>query len=181
MTTHTTAAPEGAPRIRALLFDRDGTLVVDVPYNADPGHVRPMPHALAAVRLARRAGARVGVATNQSGVGRSILARRDVRAVDLRIDALFGGFDVWEVCPHAPEAGCECRKPRPGLDARLPDRGSRRCVAARRGTRDGVGVSVDRRSRPAREPGGPRAPRCAGAALRVRKSVDIEENWGMRT
>lgn len=49
MTTHTAAPAERATHIRALLFDRDGTLVIDVPYNADPGRVRPMPCALAAV------------------------------------------------------------------------------------------------------------------------------------
>ncbi|MCG6497767.1 HAD-IIIA family hydrolase [Kitasatospora sp. A2-31] len=104
----------GAPRA-AVLFDRDGTLVHDVPYNGDPGAVRPVAGASAAVAALRSAGVRVGVVTNQSGVARGLLTRRQVDAVNRRIDALLGPLDVWAVCPHGPEDGCRCRKPAPGL------------------------------------------------------------------
>jgi histidinol phosphatase-like enzyme len=57
----------------------------------------------------------VGVVTNQSGVGRGLITTEQLRAVHEAIDDLIGPFDVWEVCTHAPEAHCECRKPRPGL------------------------------------------------------------------
>lgn len=101
--------------LHAVLFDRDGTLVHDVPYNSDPERVRPMAGAREAVAALRAHGLRLGVVTNQSGVGRGLITREDVDAVNARIDALLGPFDVWEVCPHAPDDGCRCRKPAPGL------------------------------------------------------------------
>jgi len=100
---------------RAVLFDRDGTLVHDVPYNGDPARVAPMPGAVDAVRRLRGLGVRVGVVTNQSGIGRGTLTEDQVAEVHARIEEIFGPFDVWQVCPHAPEAGCGCRKPRPGM------------------------------------------------------------------
>ncbi|WP_345801408.1 HAD family hydrolase [Microbacterium sp. AZCO] len=103
------------PNVSAVLFDRDGTLVVDVPYNGDPALVTPMPHALEAVARVRAAGLAVGLVTNQSGIGRGILTHSQVRAVNARIEELLGPFDVQAYCPHTPEQGCGCRKPRPGL------------------------------------------------------------------
>lgn len=103
------------PRPRAVLFDRDGTLVHDVPYNGDPGRVRPMPGAREAVASLRAHGFRLGVVTNQSGVGRGLITAADAAAVNAAVDTLLGPFDVWEVCPHPPEDGCRCRKPAPGL------------------------------------------------------------------
>lgn len=100
---------------RAVLFDRDGTLVHDEPYNADPRRVVPVPGAAEAVALARARGLAVGVVTNQSGIGRGLLRAADVARVDARVDELLGPFDTWQVCPHAPWHGCPCRKPRPGL------------------------------------------------------------------
>ncbi|MFF9125534.1 D-glycero-alpha-D-manno-heptose-1,7-bisphosphate 7-phosphatase [Streptomyces sp. NPDC014889] len=103
------------PRVRAVLFDRDGTLVADVPYNGDPDRVRLLPGAARAVGLARRAGLATAVVSNQSGIGRGLLTDEQVRRVNARADELLGGVDVWAFCPHAPDAGCACRKPRPGL------------------------------------------------------------------
>jgi histidinol-phosphate phosphatase family protein len=98
-----------------VLFDRDGTLVVDVPYNHDPALVEPMPTALAAVRALRAAGVPVGVVSNQSGVARGLITPTQLAAVNARVDELFGPFDTWQVCPHGTADGCACRKPRPGL------------------------------------------------------------------
>lgn len=102
-------------RPAAVLFDRDDTLVEDVPYNGDPEKVRPMPGAREALRLLRASGIRLAVVSNQSGIGRGLLTEADVRAVNARVDALLGPFDAWAYCPHVPEAGCGCRKPAPGL------------------------------------------------------------------
>ncbi|MEU3826686.1 HAD-IIIA family hydrolase [Streptomyces sp. SID486] len=101
--------------LSAVLFDRDGTLVADVPYNGDPGRVRPLPGAAEAVALARSHGLATGVVSNQSGIGRGLLTVGQVLAVNARADELLGGLDTWVFCPHAPDAGCACRKPRPGL------------------------------------------------------------------
>lgn len=99
----------------AVLFDRDGTLVHDVPYNRDPHKVRPVEGAREALDRLRAAGVRIGVVTNQSGVGRGTMGSVDVYRVNRRVEELLGPFDVWRVCPHHPDQGCRCRKPKPGL------------------------------------------------------------------
>ncbi len=101
--------------VKAVLFDRDGTLVEDVPYNADPDRVRPVDGAREALALLRARGIRTGVVTNQSGVARGLLTDADVRAVNHRVDELLGPFEVFAVCPHGPDDGCHCRKPEPGM------------------------------------------------------------------
>ncbi|MEU0249895.1 HAD-IIIA family hydrolase [Streptomyces sp. NPDC006235] len=105
----------GGPFPAAVLFDRDGTLVADVPYNGDPARVALMPGAREAVGAARAAGIPVGVVTNQSGVARGLLTPRQVDDVRLRVEELLGPFAVWAVCPHGQGEGCGCRKPAPGL------------------------------------------------------------------
>ena len=109
----------GSVRVRhetsAVLFDRDGTLVVDVPYNGDAERVRLVPGAREALRRLRRAGVPVAVITNQSGVGRGLIGPDDVASVNRRIEDLAGPIGPWLMCFHAPEANCSCRKPRAGL------------------------------------------------------------------
>lgn len=99
----------------AVLFDRDGTLVHDVPYNGDPALVRPVPHAREALDRLREEGIPVAVVTNQSAIGSGRLTADQVRAVNHRLEELLGPFDGVFVCPHDRDAGCECRKPAPGL------------------------------------------------------------------
>jgi len=103
----------GLPEL--VLFDRDGTLVVDVPYNGDPDRVELMPHARETCDRLRDAGVRLGVVSNQSGVARGLLTTDDVMAVNARISHLLGEFGTWEFCPHRPEHGCACRKPASGM------------------------------------------------------------------
>ncbi|GAB2628646.1 hypothetical protein GCM10027168_70490 [Streptomyces capparidis] len=107
--------PLPAGPVQAVLFDRDGTLVEDVPYNGDPRRVTPAPHARAALDALRGRGIPVGVVSNQSGVARGLLTRERVAAVEERVEELLGPFAVWAVCPHGPRDGCDCRKPAPGL------------------------------------------------------------------
>jgi histidinol-phosphate phosphatase family protein len=106
--------PEGG-RPAAVLLDRDGTLVVDMPYNGDPERVRPMPGARHALDRLRAEGVRLAVVSNQSGIGRGILTETEVDAVNRRVEELLGPLGPWLVCPHAPDQGCDCRKPAPGL------------------------------------------------------------------
>ncbi|HEY9085025.1 MAG TPA: HAD family hydrolase [Candidatus Tyrphobacter sp.] len=98
-----------------MLFDRDGTLVVDVPYNGDPSMVQPVQDARACLDRLRAAEMRLGVVSNQSGIGRGTITSDQVEAVNARIEALLGPFDGWFICPHAPEDDCRCRKPKPKL------------------------------------------------------------------
>ena len=105
--------PSGKPR--AVLFDRDGTLIEDVPYLADPHRVRPLPGARRTLNQLRRRGVAVGVISNQSGVARGLINPDELAQVNARVESLLGPFDTWQVCPHAPDARCSCRKPAPGL------------------------------------------------------------------
>lgn len=100
---------------RAVIFDRDGTLVFDVPYNGDPGKVRPVPGLREALERLRAAGLRLGVVSNQSGIARGMLTVAQVEAVNARIEELLGTFDAWEYCPHSESDACACRKPKPKM------------------------------------------------------------------
>ena len=77
--------------------------------------MEPVANAKALLDALRAAGLRVGVLTNQSGVGRGMITEAQMQAVNARVDALLGPFDGWFVCPHAPDHDCECRKPKPKL------------------------------------------------------------------
>jgi histidinol-phosphate phosphatase family protein len=114
------AAPGRAPRPGArapgaVLFDRDGTLVADVPYNGDPELVVAMPGAREAVERLRAAGVPTAVVSNQSGVARGRVRVEQVEAVNRRVEELLGPLGPWLICPHGPQDGCGCRKPAPGL------------------------------------------------------------------
>lgn len=99
----------------AVLFDRDGTLVVDVAYNSDPTAVVAMPGAPSALRRVRQAGLKAGVVTNQSGLHHGYFTTAQMAAVNERVEESVGRFDCWAICPHGPDDGCACRKPAPGL------------------------------------------------------------------
>jgi histidinol-phosphate phosphatase family protein len=116
------ATGEAPPQIppEAVLFDRDGTLIVDVPHNGDPALVEAMPGAQRAVGRLREAGLAVAVISNQSGVGRGLIDAAQVDAVNRRAEELLG-LETWLYCPHGPDEGCECRKPAPGLVLRAAE------------------------------------------------------------
>ena len=99
----------------AVLFDRDGTLVEDVPHNADPSRVVVVPGAREALDRLRHADVPIGVVSNQPGVARGLIAPIALARVHARVEDLLGPFDVWAVCPHDERYGCACRKPAPGL------------------------------------------------------------------
>jgi len=107
------SAPWAAPD--AVLLDRDGTLIVDVPYNDDPERVVPVAGAREALQRLRAAGVPLGVVSNQSGVARGLVSPEALAAVNARVEELLGPLGPWAVCPHGPDDGCACRKPAPGL------------------------------------------------------------------
>ncbi len=118
-------------RGRAVLFDRDDTLIEDVPYLSDPEKVRPMPKAAEALSLLREAGVPLGVVSNQSGIARGHITPDQLRAVTRRVDELLGPFQTWQSCPHGPDENCPCRKPRPAMVLRAAEElgvDVRRCV-----------------------------------------------------
>ena len=98
-----------------MLFDRDETIVVDVPFNGDPDKVVPAPNARELLDRLRAVGLPLAVVSNQSGIGRGLVTAEQVDAVNRKIDELLGPFAGFFVCPHAPDDACECRKPKPKL------------------------------------------------------------------
>jgi histidinol-phosphate phosphatase family protein len=107
--------PIDVVRPGALLCDRDGTLVADVPYNDDPALVAPLSGVAAALQRVRAAGIPVGIVTNQRGVALGRITPERLVAVHARVEQLLGPFDVIVSCPHDAFDRCTCRKPRPGL------------------------------------------------------------------
>jgi histidinol-phosphate phosphatase family protein len=107
------SAPCDRPDV--VLLDRDGTIVVDVPYNGDPERVVAMPGAERALARLREAGIGTAVISNQSGIGRGLIEVDQVLAVNRRAEELLGPLDGWHFCPHTDGDGCSCRKPEPGL------------------------------------------------------------------
>jgi D-glycero-D-manno-heptose 1,7-bisphosphate phosphatase len=103
---------------RALFLDRDGTLITDVGYPRDPALVEPLPGAIDALRELQHSWKLV-IISNQSGIGRGLITGAEAAAVHARVVEVFaaGGvtFAGAYYCPHAPDAGCRCRKPAPGL------------------------------------------------------------------
>lgn len=104
---------------RFVLLDRDGTINVEREYLADPAQVELLPGAARGLRAWRELGFGLIVVTNQSGIGRGYFDTDRLNAVHDRLLQLLLQEDVTldaiYVCPHAPENGCDCRKPRPGL------------------------------------------------------------------
>lgn len=114
--------PRGDARVpRAVLLDRDGTLVHDVPYNGDPERVRPVDGASEALSRLRGAGVATAVISNQSGIARGMVRAEEVAAVNRRIAELIGDPGPWLICPHGPDDGCGCRKPLPGMVLRAAE------------------------------------------------------------
>jgi len=110
---------------RLALLDRDGTIIDEKHFLADPDGVKLIPGAADAIIRLNRAGWAVAIVTNQSGVGRGYYTLGQMHAVNDRtlalLDAAGAKIDALEWCPHHPQAGlphlrrvCECRKPRPG-------------------------------------------------------------------
>lgn len=109
-------------RYRHLILDRDGVLNYEAPppgFILRPEQFRWLPGALDGLAMLHRAGIRLSVATNQSGVGRGLMTPEALQAVHAHMQAeaasAGGPLEAVFCCPHAPDAGCECRKPAPGL------------------------------------------------------------------
>jgi histidinol-phosphate phosphatase family protein len=100
---------------KAVLFDRDGTLIVDVPLNTDPARVSAMPGASDALLRLRAAGIRTAVVSNQNAVAAGFLSVEDVEAINARMTDLLGSLGPIFTCMHARSDRCRCRKPAPGL------------------------------------------------------------------
>ncbi len=107
------------PSRRFVLLDRDGTVIVERHYLGDPDGVTLLGGAAEGLRRIIGLGLGLAVVSNQSGVGRGYFAIDAVTRVNARMSELLAAegvrLDGVYFCPHAPDAGCRCRKPRPGL------------------------------------------------------------------
>lgn len=118
--TNTGSSESPTSAARVIILDRDGVINEDSDeYIKSPQEWIPIPGSLEAIARLHRAGWRVVVATNQSGVARGLVdidtlmrihekMHRAVEEAGGRIEAVF-------FCPHGPDDACQCRKPRPGL------------------------------------------------------------------
>ena len=99
----------------AAFLDRDGTLIDDPGFLADPAKVRLLPGVADALRDLAQLGLLRIVITNQSGIGRGLLTTDQVEAVHREIERQLAregaAIDAWYWCPHRPEEACDCRKP----------------------------------------------------------------------
>lgn len=116
----------GHDRSRAVFVDKDGTLITNVPYNVDPRRIRLMPGTLKGLRTLSRAGFKIVIVTNQSGIALGRFDESQLENVKLHLEAILAAAEVvlsgFYFCPHHPDGtitrfskDCDCRKPSPGL------------------------------------------------------------------
>lgn len=102
-----------------IFLDRDGTLNPDPGYINSPDQFELFPGVPEALARLKRAGARLIVVTNQSGIARGFLTRDDLDAVHMKLkrllDAAGVSLNAIYFCPHHPDDGCDCRKPNRGM------------------------------------------------------------------
>lgn len=105
---------------RLVILDRDGVINEDTPHSIrsfEEWH--PLPGSIESIARLSQAGWAVAIATNQSGIGRGYLSEASLvrihAALHASVHALGGSIAAIAVCPHSPEDGCECRKPKAGL------------------------------------------------------------------
>jgi heptosyltransferase II len=102
-----------------VFLDRDGTLNYDPGYLKVAAELKLLAGVGPALARLKRAGARLVVVTNQSGVGRGIVTLKDLEAIHARLEGLLekddAALDAIYFCPHHPNDGCRCRKPNVGM------------------------------------------------------------------
>lgn len=113
--------------MKLIILDRDGVINYDSDkFIKSPEEWKPLPGSLEAIASLCQAGYRVVVATNQSGVGRGLFDMPTLNAIHEKMHkacAQVGGrIDAIYFCPHAADAGCECRKPMSGMIAEIAER-----------------------------------------------------------
>jgi D-glycero-D-manno-heptose 1,7-bisphosphate phosphatase len=112
--------PFALPLSRAIFIDRDGVLNRErSDYVKTPEELEMLPGIYEPLKEIRERGFRIVVVTNQSVVGRGLTTHEELGRIHakLRYELAKHGCDVDAIyyCPHRPEEGCDCRKPKPGL------------------------------------------------------------------
>ena len=104
-------------QVPAVFIDRDGTLMHDADYCSSPEQVQVFDGVPAVLRRLKKAGYKVIVITNQSGIGRKFFTREQYHAVEAELQRQLGDnlIDATYFCPDAPGQPSKCRKPAPGM------------------------------------------------------------------
>jgi len=116
----------GTESRKAVFFDRDGTLLVEMGYVNHPSVVTPYRFTAEALRIAKEHGFLLIVVTNQSGIARGYITEDDLEAIHDRMENILGRagatIDAVYYCPHHVDGKiaefrrrCNCRKPAPGM------------------------------------------------------------------
>lgn len=103
-----------------VILDRDGVINRDSPeFIKSPEEFILLPGSIEAIRDLSRAGFRIVIASNQSGVGRELFTLATLEQIHAKLRAAVaaagGVLSGIFYCPHKPDDGCDCRKPKPGL------------------------------------------------------------------
>jgi len=102
-----------------VFLDRDGTLLNERGYLSDPSKMAFYPNVIKSLKSLRKAGFKLVLVTNQSGIGRGFFTEKQFRTVHHRFTSLLkkkgARIDGLYYCPHHPQAGCACRKPKTTL------------------------------------------------------------------
>ena len=102
-----------------IFLDRDGTLNSDPGYIKSPDLLELFPGVPEALAKLKRAGARLILVTNQSGIARGFLSHDDLAAVHTKLNHILdragASLEAIYFCPHHPDDGCACRKPNRGM------------------------------------------------------------------
>lgn len=106
--------------MKLIILDRDGVINKDSDnYIKTVDEFIPLPGSLEAIARLNQAGFRVTVATNQSGIARGYYDIATLNAMHEKLRRLLSGLganiEMIAFCPHGPDDGCECRKPKPGM------------------------------------------------------------------
>ena len=106
--------------MKLLILDRDGVINFDSDaYIKSVEEWIPLPGAIEAIAQLSKAGWTIAIATNQSGIARGYYAVAALDAMHARLRALVaeqgGEVGLIVYCPHGPDEGCACRKPKPGM------------------------------------------------------------------
>lgn len=106
--------------MRLLILDRDGVINEDsAAFIKDPSEWIPVPGSLEAISSATQAGFSIFVVSNQSGLARGHFDIEQLNRIHARlvqaVTQAGGHIEAILFCPHGPDEGCDCRKPRPGL------------------------------------------------------------------
>jgi D-glycero-D-manno-heptose 1,7-bisphosphate phosphatase len=104
-------------RSPAIFLDRDGTIMHDADYCSRSDQVRIFAGVAITLRRLKKAGYKIIVITNQSGIGRGFFTEQDYRAVEAEVLRQLGNglIDATYFCPDVPGQPSEHRKPAPGM------------------------------------------------------------------